>query len=590
MTDAVFKTFPHGVPRGPRKFRLLVVDNEESIHTAVLSQINFPDVVVCCVKTQRDAQEIIKRRFFDAILVDMILNEDGKSGKGGGKEVMRQIEISAPGAATAVITRFFGENHTRDLLSLVGSTSPKLLGVVDKTHTSNSWALDAITEQLEKWRAAAVALSGERFVIDQLVSKKRVLGLENRLKTEVVVEFERLCRELFGAASGPGSESEIQIRCSPLEREGFSSSVTFLVDVDLGRDVTGKPVPGSRSVIKVGTIKDTCEEVTRYGQYVRHGVHLNQRVELLGVATQHSLGAVCYSFAGKVFGEDLVALDELMREPSGVPLAIEAIDSLFSSESKNWYSVSCPSVSSTHYTGSNYGTSFDEAYKRLRKGLRRLSNRFREDISYEWDDPTETGRLTVRSLQLNIPPQSVLGQGPLMNPQSACLVHGDMHGGNVLVEVGGSNGRPPKLERVCLIDYMSAGPGPRCVDVAALQASIRLADADGIQRGAGLSNGSKPDEKAVLKALSGAARREPVERRLLSEQWDSNEAPEGSDWIALSASVTQAIRNNFKKDLTQEEYLAMCLAWALRQFKFDLGEVGRVRMLAWASALYDALG
>lgn len=588
MPDRKVPAHPNGAPRGPAKFRLLVVDNDSDIHSAVLAQLDMTDVSVSCAQTQRGAQDMIKRRFYDAILVDMIINEDGRSGKGGGKEVMRQISLSAPAAATTVITRFFGENHIRDLLSLVGISSPRLRGVIDKIHSSETWAADAIESDLEEWRARAVSLSGERFVIEQLEDKRKALGLGDRLKSEIAVEFERLCRQLFGAVSGPASDEEIHIACSPLEREGFSPSVTFMVDVGLGRDAAGSEITGSRCVLKLGTIADTREEVKRYGEFVRHGVHLSQRVELLGVATQQKLGAVCYSFAGEVFGEELVALDELMRQPSRTPLAIEAIGSLFALSSKNWYSVRCPAVSSAHYTGSNYGTSFDQAYLRLGKGLRKLSRRFREEIAYDWEDKSEPGVLTVRSSALTIPPQNVLGKGPLMSPQPACLVHGDMHGGNVLVEVGDTNGkRGSSLERVCLIDYMSAGPGPRCADVAALQASIRLADADRIGSKAGLKK-KKPDDAAVLKAVSTAAGRESLERKLLVEQWKGTGPTEGANWIVLSGVVTQAIQHNFP-DLTQEEYLASCLTWALRQFKFDLGEVGRIRMLAWVSALYAAL-
>ena len=57
-----------------------------------------------------------------------------------------------------------------------------------------------------------------------------------------------------------------------------------------------------------------------------------------------------------------------------------------------------------------------------------------------------------------------------------------MHAGNVMLEVSEDNDAPADkrvhLDRACLIDFRSAGPGPRTIDAVALEASVRLADSE----------------------------------------------------------------------------------------------------------------
>src|SRR4029453_10793281 len=230
------------------------------------------------------------------------------------------------------------------------------------------------------------------------------------------------------------------------------------------------------------------------------GVDVAERVEVLGVARADALGGLVYSFAGSMHNHDLVALDEVMVDDlaSGdIALSTEILSSLF--HSTNWYSVPSAPMDVGEYFPSNYRTDLNRSW---REGTRRLG---------ELDGSGAGGKLAVRRLEaprdrvgmtiqspegmtVGVPDASVLGWGPLLWNAKSCLVHGDMHGGNVLLETS-TDGRAPagtarRHHRTCLIDFKNSGPGPRCIDAVCLEASIRLAQAELLTRSVESRNGS----------------------------------------------------------------------------------------------------
>src|SRR5262249_22981382 len=137
--------------------------------------------------------------------------------------------------------------------------------------------------------------------------------------------------------------------------------------------VAGKPVNGSQCVVKIGPVADIEEEVQRYHHFVKYGVRLAERVELLATSSRDGFAAVTYSFAGGVFGEALPRLDGVLEIEGGHELAGEAIARLFRRSDNNWYSVKCDDAPPTRFVDT---TKFDKSYEHLHNGLVNLHGQF----------------------------------------------------------------------------------------------------------------------------------------------------------------------------------------------------------------------
>lgn len=576
------------------QFRVLVVDNESDILIDAGDQLG--DLAWCellTTRTQRGALSILDERHVDAAVVDLELDVAA-----GGLDVLRQMARRAPRSPILVATKHVDPEHTRQLLTFVGLTTPRVVRVLDKQHAAEDWVRDWVGDVAADWHDSAVTVQNLELPVEMLWNKRRRVPKIRAEAKELGTEVERLCRALFGRARIPRDETPVELDFRAIARTGLSAAITLEVHVRLGRDTAGEPVPGTRCIVKMGPSELVAGEVERYNRFVRHGVPLTHRVELLGYASEQALGAVCYSFAGNVFGVALTSLDELFHHTEHTALAKLALGNLFDLPAKQWYSVQCRPVASRRYVASTHEMEFDGCYTRLDKSLKKLSTRLRERLSYHRVDESDDGVLQGPDWKVVIPRKDLLGYGQFMTRRlPACLVHGDMHGGNVMVELANDlvakdgEGTPKDmLRRVCLIDYGSAGPGPRCVDFIAVEASLRLADAAGILEAAsGGTDEERLSDAQLGHAIDVAGRRVPLEIALMKELWrrGPDESLSADDhWAALSGEIIRLVRRNFCT-ITSEEYATVAIPWALRQLGFAIGHVGRVRMLAWLTALYE---
>jgi hypothetical protein len=166
-----------------------------------------------------------------------------------------------------------------------------------------------------------------------------------------------------------------------------------------------------------------------------------------------------------------------------------------------------------------------------------------------------------------------------------------MHGGNVLIELSSSpTAADAEVRRVCLIDHRNSGPGPRCIDAAALEWSIRIADAEAIEREHGVDGQREVTGPAMVKAIRVACARTATERKLHDHLWKGKRPPTGQDWVALSAHVTHRLQEAFREaPASSEEYTQTMVYYAVRQAGRSLRPVVRARLCAWLSAQYAAL-
>jgi CheY-like chemotaxis protein len=595
-----------------------VVDDEEEVRNDAMLQFQGEDdVCVVMAATQDEAIEAIERSYFDAAIVDIELG-DSASGSAGGYEVLREFAEVAPDTPLIVATKHVDPSHVRDLIRFVNPGPPRIVKIFDKApldrdreqrrEHGDAWMKRSLEPILETWRAREVTLTNGELALELLRERAPRIPQLREGDEEIATELDRICRSLFGDISGLARGSETGVVLRPIGSPGLSAAIAVEAIVTLGEDVAGKPVTGSRCVLKIGPVDGIREEVERYEHFVKFGVRLTQRVELLEHTYHHALGAVCYSFAGGVFGDALVSLEELLRSPEDSPLARDAISKIFALSSQNWYSVQCDGVSSRTYMSQTYDTNFSECYERLDGTLKKLERRLRKPelqkplggyIGFERPDDGNDGSIEVGGTKLVVPRKNVLGDGQMIAAIPACLVHGDMHGGNVMLELAGTTSGDgdaidAELRRVCLIDYRSSGPGPRAVDAVALQASLRLADALAIVREvAPDADPASLDDVQLANAVRIAAARTKDDVAALRQMWGGRMRKlrarvDQQPWQAVDAQIASATLENFK-DLSRGEYLAIAIPFTLQQIGYRIGTVARMRMLAWLSAQYAAL-
>ena len=124
---------------------------------------------------------------------------------------------------------------------------------------------------------------------------------------------------------------------------------------------------------------------------------------------------------------------------------MEVVNRLFHLDNKNWYNIKAGRLSVRDYFEREYHTKFEAAYDRLHNALGAIGERFRQegrgdDFGFREAGLGRSGYVEVGKTRILIPDMSFRGKGPVGQPRDLCLVHGDMHGGNVLVERGGVGG------------------------------------------------------------------------------------------------------------------------------------------------------
>jgi CheY-like chemotaxis protein len=576
---------------------LLVEDNKELRRNAKTALEKIDGVFVVEASGPAEARQAIKRHYVDAAVVDLKLRGSAAAGFG----VIDDLEARAPKAPIVIWT-----NHLRAETVVKYLGDEQIVRAVRKGKDRHRDLTTPIEAAVHEWRARAVSVEQGEIVRDLVWARREHPAYElPDSPEELERELDRVYRRLFGAVRGLEGEAEVKVKFREIEREGLSSAVTAEGVMTIGSDATGEPVRGNRCVVKIGPIKEIEAEVERYQRFVKFGVRLAQRVELLSSTIESSVGGIAYSFAGGVFGQSLVSLDKVLHRPDGQHLATKAIKELFNPKRKSWYGVRCVETAPTDYMYESYSTDFDECFDALHASLEKVQGKSGQlGISFSKAEQDKAGWFTFKGGELVIPPTNFAGTSLVFPKRKACLVHGDMHGGNVMIELGG-NGKKidtakagaltdARLERVCLIDYRSAGPGPRAVDAVALQASIRLADASAIK--ARFTDGN-PKKKLRGAALADAARvaanRVQTETTWFERSWSgepdgkSTAGEDAEPWIASSALLTARMRATFK-EMQPAEYLAIAIPCVIRQFGYEVGTVARVRLLAWLSALYSA--
>jgi CheY-like chemotaxis protein len=584
-----------------RTFRILVVDDEVEVYTVVCENLaKFgTEVSVDFASNADQASERLAARLYDLVLLDLY----GKDDLLIGPEVCRRIDGMGLSTRVLLMTRFRLADDAKILLELTNSSSAwRLAGFLDKNDNLGATLELKIGEVVKDFTHRQASVEGLPELAAEIARQRyRYKAAGGRIalrkaREEISSEVDRLLRGLFvDLPGGLRRTSRVAISLAPMERRGLSAAVVVNATVGVDFAALPSPVMGHRTVLKIGPKSDIFDEAARFLEYVRYGVELMQRVELLAVTGADALGGLVYSFAGGTYDHDLISLDEILVEDlrSGdLDASTKVLESLFAN--KSWYATSCAPMDVGEYFNKNYRTNLKRSCDEGEKQLRELGKTWVDWPKIEKPDGGPRGvgvsLLTPEGDQLPLPDESVLGWGRLAYRSPACLVHGDMHGGNVMLEcspTGSGEGGPPRREylRTCLIDFRNSGPGPRCTDAVCLESSIRLADAAVINQRIELGSDG-PSASLQAEIASDMGRKFSEEKALYRAIFLGDGEVPDSDWARLCASVLEGLRGCFG-DVPLREYLATSLRYTLRGLGFRLDPIARLRMTTWLAAQYS---
>jgi hypothetical protein len=537
-------------------YSVLLVDDDRR-HCLDVAEREFPRGQAIRVLTAPDkesADRLVKAEFFNMALVDPGLHKEDTRFEGF--VILKGIKENRPSCERFILT-----DLARNTLQRVMPISKQLhptkgvaQGLQLRADPVDSF-IELIREKANTWLTNALKVEGADTVADRL----RELYKERHKRTKVAVcvdEIDYLASRVFGQGEswnlGQDGLGIRRVKLELISRQGFS-----LAAVVRAMCFSSDDVPGILCVLKFAPREYVQQELVRYSQYVRYRLDVHHRTELLGWVFADNLGVLCYNFASVTSLSDL-----FLREEPGF---FDALSDLFSPGKKSWYNERSLIKMSRHFND-HYSTNLFDIQEKLNQTYANLEARF--ESSYKQN------QLIVDGVTLDMP-RGVLDRAVFNSPSPGCIVHGDLHCDNVLVK---------ESNEPMLIDYYKVTVGPRVLDFASLEASIRLfALLHPNEQGEFLPD-PRSDQEVFREILQLVKFEEAVWRTVWHPD-DSVVVPAKSFWMLGSIHLGRLAKSN-SVDLTEEEYAATCLLWAMRLFRPEsMPERSRVRLLVWISCL-----
>lgn len=582
------------------KFRVLVVDDEKHTHEVISEDLETyaKDLQLDFAFDADEAEQLLKQALYDLAIVDLY----GKDDLLIGTEIIRRIDAADLATRVILMSKFELNEDSSIVLTLTGSRSAwRLAGFLDKRENFSANVRGQVGLHLEYFRSRRAAIEGLEQIVSAVKKQRHRYKNENGEivlrggRNEIAAEVDRLIRKLYVELPGDGERtSRVSVALDPVESPGLSAAVVVSAGVEVRfEQMEGRVGARHTTILKVGPKPDILEEAARYAEYVRYGVPLANRVELQAVAGMDAIGGLVYSFAGGLYNNEVLSLDRVLidgLERETLSMSESVVRSLFAT--RYWYGIDVGEQDVSAYFGRNYRTSLAASIANSEKHLFELAERRpNTGISVRRKVQGRRSLTTIKSsdgFELVIPDKSVLGWGPLLHGVPGCLVHGDMHGGNVLLERAapeavGDGTTALEHYRTCLIDFRNAGPGPRTIDASCLASTIRFADAESAAR---LYPGSAGDGDLPAGLANAMIRRAEADEALYRAVFLHQGSPPEMGWAKVALIALEGLLECFP-DLTLREYLTTNLRYTIRALGFPLSDLVRLRMTAWLSAQYS---
>ena len=549
--------------------RVLICDNDPEQLDTLRDEFEDADFLGSMVLEYASditkAKRLIAEQYFDIAFVDLMFHPTDDEELG--RDIIDHLRTVAPGCLKVLMTSYARAQYSAVFDTVSSSTGGKTF-LLNKTDTSVTAQAATLVERFFKSRlhpAWNLELNDE-VVLALEANLQSIQGLRSGFNA-IADEVQSVLFQLFDdMATVPLANEPVTLDVSLLPSQGMTASVVARARPDYGKDRSGKPIYGNRCIVKIGPRESLVNEARRFNQLVKLSVPSEFRVELLGHASADSLAAICYSFAGGSQSDSIVSMDDLVRQSQSSTEAERVIRALFSPESRNWYSLVGKPVNLKGHYERAYNTHF-------RRNVNAVSG-FLKRTWAPWVYDEDKHRVDFGGISFEVVQESDLGQAMFNARVSTCLIHGDLHGGNVMVDESG---------RISMIDFATVGFGPRFADGAAMGSTVRLIPL--------------ADQEAGPEELLRLGRMYKAERALLVKGSPrALESHRNSTWFRLSEALdNEIIRSALIEKGADEEtiirdYRRTQLVYCLNIFNLPhWSRAQKVRLLAWMCALRSVL-
>lgn len=544
--------------------RVLVCD-DDILAEVVQQRIKKPlgERVHCdLVRTPAEGRAAIDASDYDLAFIDFRFPNDTGLG------LLSYIAERAPSCRRVLMTKHLEKTY-RDVFEYAARPAQKSpLSLANKSDFKQNFFLAHINAHFERRLEQRWVMPDVSVVAGQLarLSPQKAPGLRRESSASIEREVQKILFELFDmSASAPlEDEATTQLDIDPEIMHGRTGSVALRARLDYG-GLEGGPVYGSRCVVKIGPRESIKGESEKFQELVRMGVPSEFRVELIGTAVADGLAGVCYSAAGGSFSGDVVSLDVVLQR-GDMERAHEVVERLFDTSEKSWDNIRGGDQTIAGFYHDAFNADFVDRIRRVRSWAKASGfGTFDE----------ETSRWTLGQHTVDLPVDDAPGHDlwPLETP--TCLIHGDLHGGNVLVT---ATGKP------YMIDFATVRIGPRFADAAALAATVRLQVPELATDAVAL------DEKALSTYLDGDLRltssklEDPDTLQYAMERFADH------PWFGLARRLDALARTNADAEDARLELMQTQLAYALYICQPHLwNSAQQLRLAAWIGALQTRL-
>ncbi len=544
--------------------RILVVDNSHEMHSIIedhFSEVPPETAVVTPAMDVAAALAAIKADFFHLAFVDLKLG-DGENFDSG-FEVLQALREEQPQCQRVAMSRFAAA-QPHSALRAVSPADTLAHALVAKQAMQRDDFIEIALRTHDRVVAPAIRFSGLDPILEALAPTGRIFKGTTRTRESIQAEVSFLLCSLLKPRVINQDDDPTEVALE-LTTQGFSGAVAFVCTPMFGDRA------GSKCFVKIGSAASIHTEAERFRGFVQLSVPLSVRVELLDSTTGSTLGAVAYSFAGGSSAE-LESFDQLAsRQGVDDSAVLEVIDKLFDSESGTWYKTRGRSVAPLSYFENELRSKFLARQPIVQSIGKSLARKFHGQFENPVGMTDTASKLTVGDTRLFVPNDSLLGREVFASPTNSCLVHGDLHGANILVAEDGS---------VYLIDFSHAGFGPLAHDAAVLNGSIRLWDSTQL-----------PDRHDNLWVRLGSI---VQQERAIADEYAANWPNAGpttasGGWRTTAEHLDRQLRSQFGRDLPLEAVRATYLLQAARLLTIPLDDMARLRLLAWFTGVLESM-
>ncbi|MGH8897387.1 MAG: response regulator [Egibacteraceae bacterium] len=360
-------------------YRILVVDNEPDIHIAVedeIGRISGPvPITFEHSSTAREAIGKVKAKYFDLMLLDLHFHDNDL----GGYEVYRGLDKLTCSVEVLLMSHLDFGSEVKTLIRLFAADGgPRFVGFLDKREQHRDSLRKEVAKLYEHFLGRNVTIENLDLPVSMILERRHRYQRPGSFPLrespiELGVEVNRLIRDLYVHVPVGRRSSEVSIELAPIDRHGLSAAIVVNANVHISLSRMDPPRSPHKTVLKIGPKGEILEEAARYQEFVRFGVELDERVELLGVGCRDSLGGIVYSFAGGVHRKDLLSLDEILVDDiisGNLEVSRQVLERLFAS--RHWYSLTAEPVRLGDYFAENYRTDLTRSASQGIKYLEKL--------------------------------------------------------------------------------------------------------------------------------------------------------------------------------------------------------------------------